>query len=340
MSDATTTTEPGGSNPGGADPRGADPGVYDPATAARQLAKGVWLLDTGFQGRGGVVAAFLLIGSEGLTLVETGASSTLDNLRAAVALTGHDLSELKHILVTHIHLDHAGAAGALVREFPHVDVRVHPFGVPHLVDPSKLVSSAARIYGDKMEGLWGEVVPIPEAQVREVNDGELLKVSGRRLMTVFSPGHAPHHVAYFDLDTRIAFTGDASGVRMAETEYVAAPTPPPDLDEAVWKKSIHGLRSMRAQTLCPTHFGPFTDVQPHLERVEESLDELLTIGREAADAGLDREALTARIHATMATHLGDVHPGILANLELATPSYVSALGLERLERKRREAAAS
>ncbi len=329
VSDATTTTDLGGQ----------DAGVYDPATAARQLAKGVWLLDTGFQGRGGVVAAYLLIGSEGLTLVETGASSTLDNLRAAVTLTGHDLSELKHILVTHIHLDHAGAAGALVRELPHVDVRVHPFGVPHLVDPSRLVASAARIYGDRMEELWGEVVPIPEAQVREVNDGELLKVSGRRLMTVFSPGHAWHHVAYFDLDTRIAFTGDAGGVRMPGTEYVVAPTPPPDLDEAVWKKSIHGLRSMRAQTLCPTHFGPFTDVAPHLERVEQSLDELLAIGREAGEAGLDREALTGRLHAAMAEHLGDVDPGILENLEWATPSYVSAMGLERLERKRRSAAA-
>jgi glyoxylase-like metal-dependent hydrolase (beta-lactamase superfamily II) len=312
--------------------------VYDPASAARQLAKGVWLLDTGFQGRGGVVAAYLLVGSEGLTLVETGASSTLDNLRAAVALTGHDLSELKHILVTHIHLDHAGAAGALVREYPHVDVRAHGFGVPHLVDPSKLVASATRIYGDRMDELWGEVVPVPESQVQEVMDGELLKVSGRRLMTVFSPGHAWHHVAYFDLDTRIAFTGDAGGVRMPGTEYVVAPTPPPDLDEAVWKKSIHGLRSMRAQTLCPTHFGPFTDVAAHLERVEQSLDELLAIGREAADAGLDREALTERLRATMAEHLGDVPPGILANLEWATPSYVSAMGLERLERKRREVA--
>ena len=317
-----------------------DPSSYDPTGASRQLAKGMWLLDTGFQGRSGVVAAYLLAGAEGLTLVETGATSTLDNLRAAIASTGHDLSQLKHILVTHIHLDHAGAAGAIVRELPHVDVRTHPFGVPHLVDPSKLVASAARIYGDKMDELWGEVVPIPESQVLPVMDGELLKVSGRRLMTVFTPGHAWHHVAYFDLDTRIAFTGDAAGVRMPGTEAVTAPTPPPDLDEAVWRGSIGGLRAMRAQTICPTHFGPFTDVQDHLNRLEANLDEMLAIGKAAADEGLGREALTARVHASMAGHLAGADPALLENLEWATPSYVSALGLERLERKRREVAPS
>ncbi len=188
-----------------------DPGLYDQSQAATQIEDGFWQIDLGFQERAGVVAAYLLAGNGQLAVIETGPSSCLANLEAGINQAGFELGDLTHALVTHIHLDHAGAAGPLARDNPNLTVYVHPFGAPHMIDPSKLVSSATRIYGDQMEPLWGEFAPIQEKQIHALIDGEVIKVAGRRLLGAFTPGHAHHHIAYVDLASRYAFTGDVGG---------------------------------------------------------------------------------------------------------------------------------
>lgn len=317
-----------------------DPGIYSQANAATQLGDGFWQLDLGFQDRAGVVAAYLLAGDGQLALIETGPSSCLPNLRAAIDQTGHDLADLTHALVTHIHLDHAGAAGPLARDNPKLRVYVHPFGAPHMIDPSKLVASAARIYGDQMERLWGEFSPIAASQVHALLDGEVIKVARRRLLTAFTPGHAHHHVAYINLRDHLGFTGDVGGVRMQGTDYVCPPTPPPDLDRELWWQSIDRLQGFNLDRLYLTHFGEFRDADRHLADLGPNLDEFLKIGKLAIDAGVDPDDLTRQLHDRMARGLGDVHPGIIVNLEWATPSYMATLGLIRWRRKQRGIAAN
>jgi glyoxylase-like metal-dependent hydrolase (beta-lactamase superfamily II) len=318
----------------------ADSGIYDQHVATREVEPGFWQIDLGFQGRAGVIAAYLIAGDGQLVLIETGPSSCLPNLMAGIALTGHDISELTHALVTHIHLDHAGAAGPLARANPNVVVGVHPFGAPHLIDPSKLVASATRIYGENLGPLWGEFAPIPESRVRSLVDGELLHLAGRRLLVVFTPGHAHHHVAYVDVAARYAFTGDVGGVRMQGTGYVCPPTPPPDLDPELWHGSIARLRDLNLERLYLTHFGEFRDVDRHLSDLGPNLDEFLEIGMTSLDAGKDADELTGRLHERMARGVGVVDPGVMVNLEWATPSYMATLGLIRWRRKQLEAQAS
>jgi glyoxylase-like metal-dependent hydrolase (beta-lactamase superfamily II) len=313
-----------------------DPGLYDQSQAATPIEDGFWQIDLGFQNRAGVIAAYLLEGDGQLALIETGPSSCRANLEAGLAQAGFRTSDLTHLLVTHIHLDHAGAAGPLAAENPELMVSVHPFGAPHMADPSKLVASATRIYGDRMDELWGDFAPIPEAQLHVLMDGEVIKVAGRRLLAAFTPGHAHHHVAYIDLARRYGYTGDVGGIRMTGTDYVCAPTPPPDLDREKWHDSIERLQGFNLERVYLTHFGGYEDVDRHLTALAESLEEFLAIGVRELDAGIDPDELTRILHERMAEGLGDVHPGTLVNLEWATPSYMATLGLQRWHRKLRE----
>ena len=301
---------------------------------ATRLDDGVWLIDLGFQGHAGVVAAYLLAGAGELALIETGPTSTLAALVRGIAAAGFAPDDLTHLLVTHIHLDHAGAAGPLVRRWPKLTVRVHPVGAPHLIDPAKLVASAGRIYGDRMEALWGEVAPVPADRVVPVNDGETIAVAGRTLRAIFTPGHASHHVAYWDEAAGGVFTGDVGGVRMPGTGYNCPPTPPPDLDFAAWSASIARLKALAARRLYLTHFGPFDDVTAHLDQLAPNLDEFRGLAEAALTDGADQATLTALLHARMVERLGPVDAETLTRLEWATPSYMAALGLTRWVTKR------
>jgi glyoxylase-like metal-dependent hydrolase (beta-lactamase superfamily II) len=300
------------------------------------LADGLWMIDLGFQNREGVIAAYLIREGDSLALIETGPTTTLPRLVAGIRAAGFEPADLRQILVTHIHLDHSGGAGVLLRQTPEAIVRVHPIGAPHLIDPARLLASATRLYGDRMEALWGEVAPIPAERIEPLEDAMPFAVGGRLLTAIYTPGHASHHVTYWDPETSIAFTGDVGGVRMAGTSYVCPPAPPPELDPEAWAVSVDKMRALRPGRLCLTHGGPFADADGHLAQIGPNLTEMRGLALGELRAGADAARLTAAIHELMAARIGTDDPEILANLEWATPSYLAAAGLTRLLVKRGE----
>lgn len=309
----------------------------DAATIATRVDDGTWLLDLGFQGRTNhVVVAYLLASGDQLALIETGPTATLPNLLAGIEAAGYDPRQLTDVLVSHIHLDHSGAAGVLARDNPNLKVYVHPIGAPHLIDPSRLVASATRLYTDRMDALWGEVAPVPEAQVAPLADGETLAVAGRVLSAIFTPGHASHHVAYWDPERSALFTGDVGGVRMPGTPYACPPGPPPELDPDAWAISVERMQALHAEKLFLTHGGRFTGVEAHLAQLMPNLADLRHLAKTALLGGASTDDLTGLIHQHVADRLGDADPEVLADLEWAAPSYLASLGFTRLLVKRGE----
>ena len=217
------------------------------------MADAFEVIDTNMHGFRGVTGTFLVRG-EKTALIETGPKNRVEDVLAGLASAGVD--ELDMIVVTHIHLDHAGAAGTLAERFPDARVFVHEVGAPHLVDPSKLWSSASRIYGELMTALWGGIDPIPKDRIEVLHDGDKIDLGGRSLQAVETPGHAFHHHAYLDDATGTVFTGDALGVRLPDVTSIRPTTPPPELDIEKMIESIRRIQSMRPERVCLTHFGP------------------------------------------------------------------------------------
>jgi len=232
-------------------------------------------------------------------------------------------AEPRALLLSHIHLDHAGAAGVLCRRFEDLQVYVHEVGAPHVIDPSRLLVSAERLYGDWMERLWGEVAPVPEERVTTLSGGE--EVEG--LAVHYAPGHARHHVVYHDADSGDVYTGDVAGVRVPPADLVAAPTPPPEIEVEVWLESVAMLRSLEPKRICMTHFGAADDVAGQLDRVESWLNEASELA--ARD---DPEAFGAWIDERFDAQ----GPEVAERLRQAMPPDQLWLGLERYWRKRRE----
>jgi glyoxylase-like metal-dependent hydrolase (beta-lactamase superfamily II) len=207
-------------------------------------------------------------------LVDPGPQSSMETLLAAIGY-----QQPRALLLTHIHLDHAAATGALVRRWPELEVYVHERGAPHLIDPSKLLASAERLYGDRMEELWGEIVPVPEANVKSLAGGE--DVLGMRV--AYTPGHASHHVCYFHEDSGTAFVGDVAAVRIPPSDLIVPPTPPPDIDIETWLDSIATVESWRPERLALTHFGQVDNPIEHLEKVRVRLREEANLARELSE---------------------------------------------------------
>ena len=257
------------------------------------LASGLSYLDLNFYGVEGVIASVILHGPGGAAIIDPGPSSTLPALRAGLERAGLALADVREILLTHIHLDHAGAAGTLVREHPALRVYVHEKGAPHMVDPSKLMASATRLWGHEMDRLWGDMRPVPAENLIVLRGGEQITAGGRDLDVAYTPGHASHHVSYFSADTGIAFVGDTAGVRLQAGRFIMPPTPPPDIDLEAWQESIARISAWHPDTLFITHFGPYAPVAAHLTEMADHLT--LTSGlvkaslvREGTDD--DREA--------------------------------------------------
>ncbi len=237
------------------------------------LAAGLDYLDLNFQGRAEIIATAVLHGPAGVALVDPGPSTTMATLTAALDERGIRFSDVRQLLLTHIHLDHAGATGSITGRHPHIEVLVHERGARHLADPSKLVASAERIYAEDMDRLWGEVLPVAASRIRSLAGGETISVVGRELKVEYTPGHASHHVSYLDSASQIAFVGDTAGIRRGSGTFVMPPTPPPDIDLEAWRESEKKILAWEPDTLFLTHFGPFHGVRPHLQAMFETLAE-------------------------------------------------------------------
>jgi glyoxylase-like metal-dependent hydrolase (beta-lactamase superfamily II) len=303
------------------------------------IAPESFLIDLQFQGEQHVVAAYLVRGFQRSILIESGPGSTIDALVAGIRKTGIDVGDLTDVYVTHIHLDHAGAAGLLAAMNPNLKVHTHPFGAAHVVDPSKLIASATRIYGDQMDRLWGAWAPIDESRVIPIEDGETIDLGGRILTAHFTPGHARHHVAYLDNESGDLYTGDVAGVHIPGAGFVLPPTPPPEFDPGSWAESIALMRSLNPLRLLPTHFGPVANPGERLSELETELARFVEIGEESFAAGEEQAQLTARLQAETAAHVDPGNAELVARLELASPSYMAAMGLSRYLTKRAQATA-
>jgi len=235
------------------------------------LAPGLDYVDVNFLGRPEIIATAVLRSAAGVALVDPGPSTSLSNLRAALERKGISFGDIRQLLLTHIHLDHAGGTGTLLREQPSIEVFVHERGAPHLIDPSKLLASAGRLYGDDMERLWGEVLPVPRERVKTLAGGERIAAGGRELAVAYTPGHASHHVSYFDPASRVAFVGDTAGIRRGSGTYVMPPTPPPDIDLAAWRESERRILAWDPDTLFLTHFGPFHGARVQFQELMDRL---------------------------------------------------------------------
>jgi glyoxylase-like metal-dependent hydrolase (beta-lactamase superfamily II) len=276
----------------------------------------VRLIDVRHLGRERVIGCWEIDG----VLIDPGPTSSMENL--IEALGGESPRAL---LLTHIHLDHAGASGTMVRRWPELPVYVHEIGARHLADPAKLLASAERLYGDQMERLWGEVAPVPEENLRPLRGGE--EVLGFHI--AYTPGHASHHVSYFHPASGRAFVGDTAAVRIPPSDFVLPPTPPPDIDLDLWEESIERVLDWRPESLGLTHFGEVSDPEVHFEVVRARLREQAELA-----GSLGSEEFERRIREQVAEH---AEPATAEAMMQAVPPEQQWAGLDRYLSRRQTA---
>ena len=298
------------------------------------LAPGLSWVDLLFLGRPHAVATAVVRAPGTMALIDPGPSTCLESLDLGLQQQGLRLSEITHILLTHIHLDHAGAAGTIVRRYPHVNVFVHERGAGHMADPGKLMASAARLYGDQMDRLWGEFAAVPARNLTVLAGGERIDAGGRSFEVAYTPGHASHHVSYYDRSSGVAFVGDTAGVCI-DGGYVLPPTPPPDIDIEAWKGSAARIEAWSPQTLFLTHFGPVQGAAPHLQALMENLETTAGIVRtRLSEPGTDEEKsrrFAEDLQRELRRHMTDAQ---LAAYTVAAPPELLWSGLARYWRKR------
>jgi glyoxylase-like metal-dependent hydrolase (beta-lactamase superfamily II) len=277
-------------------------------------------IDLRFGGRERVIGVYLLETDDGPALFDCGPSTCIPQLKEGLRERGLALTDLRHLLLSHIHLDHAGAAGVLVREHPGLRVHVSEVGAPHLVDPERLERSARRLYGAEFDTLWGELAPVPERNVEVVGHDVLC------LECFPSPGHAAHHVCYVDGEGTL-YAGDAAGVRIQPSRYVMPPTPPPEVDLEAWEETMDEIERREPERLALIHFGLVSEAAPHLAELRRRLREWAAI--------VERGASEAEF---VATARAGVDQRELQAYEGAIPLWQSYAGLKRYWDKRREAA--
>ena len=298
------------------------------------LASGMSWIDLNFLGRPHAIATGVIQSTGSLALVDPGPSTCLAALDAGVQQHGARLADVTHLLLTHIHLDHAGSTGTLVRQYPHLKVLVHERGAPHIVDPGKLIGSASRLYGADMERLWGEIAAVPESSLVIIGEGDRVDAGGRTFEIAYTPGHASHHVSYFDRASGVAFVGDTAGV-CVDGGYVLPPTPPPDIDIEAWQKSLGRIEAWGPGTLFMTHFGPVHNPVPHMQTLVENLHTMSGIvrsrlqepGSEEEKARQFSEDVTRELRRQM------TEPQVASYLAAAPPDLLW-LGLARYWKKK------
>ncbi|MEZ4521244.1 MAG: MBL fold metallo-hydrolase [Thermomicrobiales bacterium] len=274
--------------------------------------------------------------SDGLALIETGPGSTLEALHTGLRTLGLEASEIRHVLVTHIHLDHAGAAGALLEELPDATLYVHERGVRHMLDPERLIASAKQIYGALMDPLWGDFLPTPGDRTISITDHDTVKVGDTELQVHYTPGHASHHVAFYEPERNVVFAGDVAGVRVPPSPLVWPPTPPPDIDIEAWKASTRRLRELDPESILITHFDQYDNVFDHLDQLDRRLDEWVEKIERWRSQDMSRDEM---IDALKSDVLGEIErePGSHSTTyatTYVTPFYMSVDGLNRYLDKR------
>ncbi len=295
-------------------------------------------LDLHWTGRPHALAAVLLDSGGHHAILDPGPVSTLESLSAHLTSRGLSVADLDAILLTHIHLDHAGATGSLVRENPNLRVYVHAKGAPHLVDPAKLLASAGRLWANDLTRLFGETLPVPAQNLRILEGGESLSLAQQRIEVLYTPGHAAHHVTYFDPAESIAFVGDTAGIRIANGPYVMPATPPPDIDLAVWEGSFQAILSLRPERLFLTHFGFAENPPEHLAKFRARLHLWANITEKILQSAPDDATALASFVAQTQTEMSEYLPADEAEQHAFTAGLpLSFLGLARHIRKRQEA---
>ena len=292
-------------------------------------------IDLNWMGRPRSIAA-LLIESEGsAAVVDPGPESTLDALRAGLAARDRSVQKLDALILTHIHLDHAGACGMLLQENPLLKVYVHDFGATHMIDPSRLLASAGRLYGGDLRTLYGECKPVPQGNLQRLEGGETIRVGEAELETFYTPGHASHHLTFWDRRSRTAFVGDTAGIRVQGDTFLLPATPPPDIDIEIWNQSLAAIASRGPERIFLTHFGFIENPGEHIQLYKAKLAEWAELTRKLLASGMEASeaekifvgAMVSEIHSTMPRDTAN-HYIFNAGLRL------SWLGLMRYLRKK------
>jgi len=294
----------------------------------------ITLLDTYWTGRPRSIAAALLESDGHRSLIDPGPGCTLEKLRSELASCGISVSDLDAILLTHIHLDHAGVTGSLVRENPRLTVYVHKIGAPHVNNPSRLLASAKRLWPDGIQRLYGEVLPVPHQNLKILQGGETLMLGQRKIEVVYTPGHASHHVSYFDHEEGVAFVGDTAGIRIENAPYILLATPPPDIDLTQWDSSFAAILGRRPTRLFLTHFG-FSDNPPaHITEYRERLHRWSAIAAKAIASSPDHETALKTFLAAIDTEVRQFLPADEVEHYNSTAAFdLSFLGLARYHQK-------
>jgi len=294
-------------------------------------------IDLNWAGHPRSIASALLRSENSAALIDPGPASTLPILREQLALQNLTVSDLNAILLTHIHLDHAGATGSLVRENPRLRVYVHSRGAAHLVDPSKLLHSALRLYGGEMDRLFGEFLPVPESNLQVLEGGESLAMGPRQLKVLYTPGHASHHVTYFDVVSGIAFVGDTAGISINGRPFILPATPPPDISIELWDASLDAIADLHPKRLFLTHFSFSDDPALHIASYRERLHRWRDLTASILASNLDESASMHRFAREIAAEAAQfLSPDEISHYVFNGALHLSWLGLARYHRKRTE----
>jgi glyoxylase-like metal-dependent hydrolase (beta-lactamase superfamily II) len=290
-------------------------------------------VDLHFQGHQQSIAVYVIPHKEGIALIESGPGSTFNNLKAGLENLKYRLEQITDVFVTHIHLDHAGAVGALAKY--GATIHVHPVGAPHLINPEKLLASATRIYGEHMDRLWGKMLPVPENQIHILEDGDIVNLEPLSVLAMDTPGHATHHHAY--LVREVCFSGDVGGIRIPGTAQIRLPMPPPELNLEDWRRSVKKLRAAGPKRIAPTHFGVYEAADKHLLDLERLIDEIDLWMEEVMPGDPSVEEIDQLFQAWTEERAqkAGLSPEIINRFEAANPTWMSAAGIQRYWRKYR-----
>jgi glyoxylase-like metal-dependent hydrolase (beta-lactamase superfamily II) len=302
------------------------------------IARDISFIDLNFCDTPKAIATGVYLSDAGVVLIDPGPGSCIETLRSSLKAQGIGVSDVESILLTHIHLDHAGATGLLVQDNPRIKVYVHEKGAPHVIDPSKLINSANQLWGvEGVARLWGQVIPVPESNLHVLGERDAITAGARAFDVRYTPGHASHHVSYFDDDSGIVWAGDTAGLRFTSKVFTLPPTPPPDIDLEAWRESVARIRAWKPETVFITHFGAYRGAAEHLDHFETSLRDVAEIARRAIDSGATDEAKYEQFKREVENYVrqGGVSEEDVRPLEHVGPLEFNWRGLVRYWKKKR-----